>query len=166
MTPPTVLNFRSWGHRMERALTDQTLEARLLGALLAADLGKGMLSAGLWIHTNDSMISKVVRLSAFPEIVAAVWMLLAALVLPYFLMQVFGWGLDLKRSITRLACRAILASGVLWGFLAFLSRNIDTPNLTLSFVLNSFACVLMSGILATSINAAMQLEEPRKEGCA
>lgn len=166
MAAPTLLNFKAWDHRMERVLTDQTLEARLLGALLAADLGKGMLSAGLWIHTNDSMIARVVRLSAYPEIVATVWMLLAALVLPYFLMQVFGWGMGLKRSITRLACRAILASGVLWGFLAFLSRNIDTPNLTLSFVLNSFACVLMSGILAISINAETQLEEPRKEGCA
>lgn len=166
MAEPTLLNFKAWGHHTERVLPDQTLEARLLGALLAADLGRGMLSAGLWIHTNDSMISKVVRLSAYPEIVAAVWMLLAALVLPYFLMQVFGWGMGLKRQITRLACRAILASGVLWGFLAFLSRNIDTPNLTLSFVLNSATCVLMSGILASSINAAMQLEEPRKEGCA
>lgn len=148
---------------MQRDLGDQTLETRLMGALLAADLAKGMLSAGFWILSDGTMISKVARLSSHPGILAMVWITLACLVLPYFGMQVFGAWPERRRPITRLACRAILAAGVLWAYLAYLSKNIDSINVTGVFILHSFTCVLMSALLASSINTAQAREAQRQK---
>lgn len=147
---------------MELALSDQTLESHLLGALLAADIMKGMLSAGFWILTGGTMISRVAGMSSHPSILALFWMVLALLIIPYFAMQVFGVWTQHRRSIIRLACRAILASGVLWAYLAFLSKNIDIYGVTGVFILHSFTCVLMSALLASSINTAQGREAHRK----
>lgn len=158
------LNFRQWGQRMERSLSDLTTESHLMGALLAADLMKGMLSAGFWILSDSTMIARVARLSSYPGILALIWMCLACLVLPYFGMQVFGAWPAYRRQITRLACRAILAAGVLWAYLAYLSKNIDSLNVTGVFILHSATCILMSALLASSINTAQGREQQRKEG--
>jgi hypothetical protein len=157
-----ALNFRQWGQRMERALSDQTLETHLLGALLAADLMKGMISAGFWILSDGTMIARVARLSSYPGILALLWIVLACAVLPYFGMQVFGVWPERRRPITRLACRAILAAGVLWAYLAYLSKNIDSLNVTGVFILHSITCVLMSALLASSINTAQGREAQRQ----
>lgn len=146
---------------MERALGDQTMESHLLGALLAVDLMKSMLTAGMWIFNDDTMMSKVASLSRYPDAMAYLWITLVIGVLPYFFMQAFGLWHAWRRPITRLACRAILVSGVLWAFLAYLSRNIDSDNITIIFVLNSMTFIAMSAILASSINTAQDREANR-----
>lgn len=143
-----------------------TTENRLLGALLAADLIKSMATAGGWILSRDTMLSRVASLSFYPEVLAYLWVALAVLVLPYFCMQAFGLWAAWHRPITRLACRALLASGVLWAFLAYLSKNIDSANVTGIFILNSLTSVAMSAILASSINTAQAKEAQYQEGRA
>ena len=143
---------------MERALGEQTMESHLLGALLALDLMKGMLTAGTWIFVPDTMMSKVASLSSHPNVMAYLWMIMAIGVVPYLCMQAFGIWSKWRRKITRLACHAILVSGVLWAFLAYLSKNIDADNITGIFILHSLTCIAMSAILASSINTAQRRE--------
>ena len=146
---------------MERALGEQTVECRLLGALLALDLMSRMLTAGIWVLEANTMMSRIAGLSSFPQAMAYLWMALAVGVLPYFCMQAFGLGLKWRRKITRLACRTILFSGVLWAFLAYLSKNIDSTHIKGIFLLHSFIAVAMSAILASSINTAQGHEASR-----
>lgn len=149
--------------RSELALSGQTLDAQMLGALLAADLMNGMVTAAMWIFNDDTLISRVASLCTNPEALAYTWIALAVVVVPYFCMQTFGVLPRWRRSITRWACRAILASGVIWAYLAYLSKNIDSTNVTWVFVLHSFICVAMSAILAISINATQGREQQLKE---
>lgn len=146
---------------MERALGEQTMESHLLGALLALDLMKSMLTAGMWIFNDDTMMSRIARLSTYPEVMAYVWMALALGVVPYLGMQAFGFWQSKRRQITRLACRVILISGVLWAFLAYLSKNVDSEHITAIFILHSVTCIVMSAILASSINTAQKREAQR-----
>ena len=148
--------------RADLALNDQTLEAQLLGALLAVDLMKSMLTAGLWIFNDATMMSKIASLSAYPDAMAYAWMALTVGVIPYFGMQAFGFWHAQRRQITRLACRVILASGVLWMFLAYLSKNVDSEHVTIIFILNSITFIAMSAILASSINTAQEREAQQK----
>lgn len=143
---------------MGRILEEQTIEGKLLGALLAFDLMKGMLTAGFWIYAPNTMIAKVASLSNHPTAISYIWMLLALLVLPYFCLQTFNLWSTYHREITRLACRALLASGVMWAYLSYLSKDIDSANITGVLVMHSLINVVMSGILASSINTAQREE--------
>lgn len=139
---------------MRSALPDTQLQARLLGAVLSFELAKDMFTGGLWILSTESITGRVARLSAYPEALAGAWFCMAVLVVPYFLMQVFCIGERYAATFTRLACRAILASGVIWCYLAYLSKNLDYAYVTEIFIIAGLVCVAMSLVLAISLNSA------------
>ncbi len=141
---------------MTNTLEDVQFESRLKGALLAFVLAGGMMMGGLWILSGESITGKVARLSSYPQAIAIVWMLLALLVLPYFLNQVCNCLHDYQRQVVRLACRAVLAGGVIWVYLAWLSRNLDFQYITLIFVINGLSAVGMAAVLAHKLNRAQQ----------
>lgn len=163
MTTTNLLNLKTWSLRMEKALGDQKTESRMLGALLSLDLIANMLIAGLRILNGRTLMSSIAHLSSYPVALAYVWMGLGLLVLPYFIMQTFGVWFERRRQITRLACRALLAGGVLWAFFAYLSRNIDSQYATGIFIGCSLISTAMSALLASSINTAQIREEQHNE---
>lgn len=132
---------------------DQKLQSRLLGAVLAFELSKDLVTGALWIMSPESVTGRVARLSTYPEALAAVWVCLALLVMPYFLMQAFSIGHRFATTITRLACRAILAGGVIWFYLAYLSKNLDYAYVTGIFIVTGLVCVAMSAALANGLNS-------------
>ena len=135
------------------------IEVRLFGALLSLTLASNMVIDALWMLSQETVISKVARLSSYPLAMSAWWMMSAALVVPYFLMQVLGVFGNHHRPIVRLACRAIVASGVLYAYLGFLSRNLDYQYVTGSFVVMSFLNMGMAAALAHGLNAAQIRKE-------
>lgn len=140
------------------------IEVRLFGALLALTLASKMVIDALWILSHETVISKVAQLSTYPEALSAWWMLAAALIVPYFLLQATGIFGGHHRPIVRLACRAVMASGVLYAYLGFLSRNLDYRYITESFILMSFLNMAMAAALAHGLNAAqIRKEEALKE---
>ena len=143
---------------------DRKIQVRLFGSLLAVTLASNMVIDALWILSEETLISKVARLSSYPEILSAWWFVAAALVVPYFLLQALGVFGKHHRPIVRLACRAIMASGVLYAYLGFLSRNLDYKYVTESFVLMSVLNMAMAAALAHGLNAAqIRKEEALKQ---
>jgi len=138
---------------------DRKIEVRLFGALLAVTLASNMVIDALWILSQETIISKVARLSTYPEVLSFVWLISAALVAPYFLLQAAGVFGSHHRPIVRLACRAIMASGVLYAYLGFLSRNMDYQFVTEGFVLMSVLSMCMAAALAYGLNAAQIRKE-------
>jgi len=134
-------------------------EVRLVGAVLAFELSKSMVTTGMWIFQPGSMIGKIASLSSSPEIFAYLWMSLALLVLPYMAMQVVGRAHPQQRNVTRLACWAILTSGVFWVYLAFLSRGLDFGSITEIFLFNGSTCVATAALLAYSLNTHNRIKE-------
>ena len=141
---------------MTPAHTDARFDARLLGAVLAFELAKDMCTGSLWILSPESITGRIARLSTYPEALAAVWACLALLVVPYFLLQVFSIGQRYATLITRLACRAILAGGVIWCYLAYLSKNLDYTFVTEIFIVTGLSCIGMAAALANSLNNAQR----------
>lgn len=139
-------------------MTRDTLyfELRLMGALLACALGGDMLIGGLWVLSAQSLTGRIAQLSTFPTALAVVWMTLSLLVVPYLLLQVFNCFLQYRATVTRLACRAVLAGGVIWIYLAFLSKNLDYEYVTAIFIANGLLNVGMAAILANSLNTAQK----------
>lgn len=130
-----------------------SLTSRLLGAVLAFELSKDMVTSGMWMLQTESMMGRISRLSSAPETFAYLWMLLALLVVPYLVLQVTGYGKCNARNIARLACWAILCSGVFWSYMGFLSKNLDYDGTTLIFLFHGATCVAMAAILAHGLNA-------------
>jgi len=143
---------------------DRRIEVRLFGALLALTLASNMVIDGLWILSHETLISKVARLSSYSEALSVWWFVAAILIVPYFLLQSFGIFGNHHRAIVRLACRAIMASGVLYAYLGFLSRELDYQYVTLSFVVMSLINMAMAAALAYGLNAAqIRKEEALKQ---
>ena len=54
------------------------------------------------------------------------------------------------------ACRAILASGVIWAYLGYLSKNLDYAFVTEIFVVNGLTCIAMAAVMANGLNNAQR----------
>ena len=146
-------------------ITDyRKIEVRLFGALLALTLASNMVIDALWILSQETIISKVARLSTYPQALSLLWMVSAALILPYFLLQACGCFAGYHRTVVRLACRAIMFGGVVYAYLGFLSRNLDYAYVTESFIIMSLLSMSTSAALAHGLNAAqIRKEEALKE---
>lgn len=141
---------------MKAEFTDAKLTLRLISAVFAFGLAKDMFTGGLWIFSVQSVTGRIARVSTYPDAMAVIWVLLSVLVVPYVLMQTFGFGEKYSAAITRLSCRSILASGVIWAYLGFLSRNLDYQYVTSIFVINSLTCIAMSALMANGLNNAQK----------
>ena len=141
---------------------DLKIEVRLFGALLAITLASKMVIDALWILSQETIISKVAKLSFYPEAFTTYWLITAALVVPYFLYQAFGMFGESQRQVVKLACRSIMASGVLYAYMGFLSRNLDYKFVTLGFVLLSLLNMAMAAVLAYGLNASQIRRENAK----
>ena len=130
------------------------LGVRLLSILLALDIAKNFVSPALWIlGENSSVISTTARLSSSPEALAALWLLSALMVAPYVVAQLFAPQCRAKRAATKLASRGVCIGGVLWVYLAYLSRNLDYSIATSLFILNGFGSIALGAVLAYGLNS-------------
>ena len=149
--------------KLKTALENAKLTSRLLAAVLAFELGKDMLTNGLWMLQPESMMGRIAKLSSSAETFAFLWMTLAILVAPYLALQATGKGQSHCTQTTRLACWAVLTSGVFWIYLGYLSKNLDYAYITNIFMVHGITCVAFAGILASGLNA---LQRERQESAA
>lgn len=141
---------------MNQKTRNAAISARLLGALLAFELAKGMYTGGLWIMSEVSVTGKIARLASHPHALAIFWMSLAVLVMPYMVSQLFDCWESQRNRFTRFACWSTMAGGVVWVYLAYLSKNMDYANVTNIFLINGAACVGMAAVLAYGLNREQQ----------
>jgi len=132
------------------ACGDVHLERRMLGATLAFEVAKSMICGGLWVMSPMSVMGRIAQLSTYPEIMGVLWAFIGTLVLPYLLMQLFNVADQHRAKFTKLACRAILASGVIWFYLGYLSKGLDYQYVTVIFILSGMTCIATATILAKS----------------
>ena len=138
---------------------DLKIEVRLLGGLLAMALGGNMIIDALWIFSEHTVMSKVAQLSTYPAALAVYWIVAAALITPYFMVQVLNMFKRYNRHITRLACWSVMAGGVLYAYMGFLSRNLDYQYVTMSFIIASVMNLAMATALAYTLNSAQRRAE-------
>lgn len=138
---------------------DKILSARLLGAVLAFELSKDMVASGMWMLNPESVMERIARLSSSVEVFAYMWMALAILVMPYLFLQVTGYCKKYESTVNRLACWAILGSGVCWAYLGYLSKNLDYGYMTEIFILHSVTCLAMAAILGNGLNTAQRIKQ-------
>lgn len=151
---------------MRSELDRSRLGVRLMSVLLALDIAKNFISPALWILGEDkSVISVTARLATQPEALAALWLLAALMVAPYVLVQLFAPECGAKRSATKLASRGVCLGGVLWVYLAYLSRNLDYEIATGLFVINGIGSVALGAVLAYGLNSE-QLYAEKSESFA
>lgn len=137
-------------------LKDLRLELRLVCAVLAFYLAKDMVAGGMWVLSAQSITGRIAQLSTYPTLLAACWILLAVPVAPYLLVQLLDIFPHHATTIKRVALRAIMANGAIWGFLGYLSKNLDYQFVTEIFVINALVCFAMSAVMAYGINSAQR----------
>lgn len=128
-------------------------EWRLMSALLAENMLGDMIDPAMLILSSDySLVNRVSKLSAYPELMAYLWLFAAVMIVPYVIIQLFdimsSWG----PKLTRLACFGSCVGGVLWALLADLSRQVDHSEITIIFTRNSLSCIALGFILALTLN--------------
>lgn len=147
---------------MNQKMKNYATSARLFGALLAFEVAKGMFTGGLWIMSELSVVGKVARLSTHPYALAIFWMSLALLVVPYLLSQFFNLWENHRHELSRYTCWAVMAGGVVWVYLAYLSRNMDYAHVTNIFLVNGATCIGLAAVLAYGLNREQQRLEDDK----
>lgn len=148
---------------MRSELEVARLASRLLSVLLALDIAKNFISPALWIlGENSSVISTTARLASNPHALAVVWFLASLMVAPYVLVQLFAPLCSFKRLATKWACRGVCLGGVIWVYLAYLSKNLDYDIATTLFIFNGVSSVALGAVLAFGLNSD-QLQAEHKE---
>jgi len=138
---------------------------RFISALLAIDLAKNFISPAMWIYGEPrSVIGTVARLATWPDGLALVFCLAAAMVVPYILMQLFTPNMQNRHTWTRWGCRGLITGGVIWLYMSYLSRNLDYEVVTVLFAFNGVMSIVMAGILGYGINQdQIELEDREKK---
>lgn len=148
-------------------LTRSRIGVRMLSVLLALDLAKNFVSPALWIMgETSSVVSNVSRLATWPDALAGVFIVAAVLVAPYIVMQLICPMCERKTQYTQWACRGMLIGGVLWFYMAYLSRNLDYDVATSLFVINGVFSMAMAAILGYGINLEQLDAEDAHGACA
>lgn len=151
---------------MRLELTHFKTECRLLSVLLAISLQFNMIEPSLlMLHEPDSLVWAVAGLSGGRTILALAFLGFALLMVPYVTMQIVDPNTRHRPRIIRIACAALCLGGVLWVYLAFLSRNLDYDTITGIFCRNGIWNIGMAAVLAYHLNNK-QIRESVKAGAA
>lgn len=146
---------------MTSELQRSRIGVRLMSSLLALDLAKSFINPALWIlGESTSVISTVAKLATWADALGVVFIVSALMVAPYIVMQITMPDCPYRLFLTRCACNGLILGGVLWAYMAYLSRNLDYDTATIVFLTNSLFPIAMAGLLAYSINAE-QIEAGR-----
>ena len=147
-------------------MTDDTTRlqsaVRSLSVLVAFELMMDFVSPALWVLTESaSVLGTVARLSSSPTALAVCWLLAAALVLPFTVMQI-GWpDFVYRRAVIKTATHGLILGAVVWVFMAFLSRNLDYRFAVGNFLFNGLASLALAALMAYGLNNE-QKETSRK----
>ena len=126
---------------------------RVMSALLAYDIAKDFVTPALWIvGETTSVISTSSRLATAPGLLALAWLLAALMVVPYIAMQLFAPDCRWRRKIVKIGCNGVCLGGVMWVYLAFLSKNLDYGIATGTFMGNGISSVLLGAVFAWGLN--------------
>lgn len=124
-----------------------------MSSLLALDLAKNFVSPAMWIlGETSSIVSTVAATATYPWTLAALFFTAASMAVPYIVMQLVLPGCHLRTRFTQWACKGMSLGGVIWFFMAYLSRNLDYDVATSVFLLNGVFSISMAGILGYGIN--------------
>jgi len=128
-------------------------EMRLMSILVAIDVTTGFVSPAIFILTEpSSIIYKTTRLATIPELFGILFLVAGVLALPFILMQMFSPKIKCRRHIMRLTTFAMCAGGVVWFYLAYLSKNLDFTGATAVYLMNGAVAVSLGGILSITLN--------------
>lgn len=147
---------------MTTELQRSRIGVRMMSALLALDLAKNFISPALWIlGESKSVIGTVATLATWPWALGVIFVAAAAMAAPYIVMHLFLPNYSHQVECTQWACRGMLIGGVIWIYMAYLSRNLDYEVATGVFLFNGVFSIAMAAILGYGIN----LEQLEKEAC-
>ena len=132
---------------------------RYVSVVLGLAMAWNITNPGVWIlFYPNAVITKVASLSSSASVFGYMWVFLGSCLIPYILCNILG--VTRKAALepcTRLACLATAGGAILWGFLAWLSRDLDYGTLVYLFGTNAALDLLVSLVLAVSVNEHQKL---------
>lgn len=139
---------------------------RGLAVLLAFNVVNDFVSPALWIlNEPSSVLSRIASLSSSATLLAGCWLSAAAMVVPFFFMLLFFHECKYRRKIIQMAIYGMLIGAFIWGFMAFLSRNLDYQFAIFNFVFNALMSLAFAALMANGLNND-QLEAERMKKAA
>lgn len=129
------------------------IQVRLAWVLLAGAMLWDFIDPALLILTvNASMVHRIALMTQHPLLVGATFLVLAAGVVPFVVLQLLAPASRWRRSITKLACLTLVAGGLLWVFLAWNARHVDVEVVGGIFLRTGLGAFLSALALALSLN--------------
>ena len=132
---------------------------RFLSVALGLAMAWNISNPGIWIlNYPNATITKVASLSSSATVLGYMWLFLGSCLVPYILCNILGVTRKVTlEPCTRLACLATAGGAIMWGYLGWLSRDLDYQTLAYLFGSNAFLDLLVSLVLAVSINEHQKL---------
>ena len=127
--------------------------ARCFSIVAACEILMDFISPAMWIMTTpQSIMAKVANTATSGTALGVVWLVAAALVMPFVLMQFINPNYEHRRAIIKLCNAGNIAGALIWFFMAFLARNLDYEFIIFNFILNGLGAIVMAALLANSLN--------------
>lgn len=126
---------------------------RCLSVLVSFSILSDFVSPAMWVLSEPlSVLSRIAQHSYSPTGLAICWLLAAGMVMPFVVMQIFWPDYVYRRRVIKAANYGLIAGACIWGFLAFLSRNLDYGFAVWNFIFNSLVAIAMAALMANSLN--------------
>jgi hypothetical protein len=147
-------------------LQHATGQLRLVAILLAGSLFFDLMDpALLLLGSHKSLVFQVASATRLgPGGFAVLFLCLAALLLPYVLVNAFWPECPWRRPVTQLACHVLIVGGVAWEFLAYRSLALDLGAAPAIFLRTGIGALGFAFALGLSLNAEQLrnlMEKPR-----
>ena len=126
---------------------------RCMSVMAAFEILLDFVSPALWILTTpNSIIARVASLSSSSEVMGGCWLIAAAMVVPFVVMQLAWPAYKYRRPVIKLCNYGNLFGGLLWFLMAFMARNLDYGYIVPNFIVNGMGSFFMAALLANSLN--------------
>ena len=136
---------------------------RSLSVLVSFQIMIAFLSPAMFVLSAESSLpSKVASLATSSMALAVCWFISALAILPFVIMQTFFPACRYRRVIMRVANFGFIFGGLVWAFMAFLSRNLDYSLIVWNFSIYALIPFSMAAMMANSLNND-QKEKEQKE---
>ena len=126
---------------------------RSLSVLLCFKIIEDFINPALWVlNEGRSVMATVAAMSSSSTALAACWLAASLMVVPYIIMQIWFPDCRHRRKLAQFAIYGMISGGCVWGFMAWLSRNLDYRYVTFNFIVFTIFSIAAAALLANSLN--------------
>lgn len=142
---------------LNNVLTTRT-QLRVISILFVISLIFELIDPAVFIFSNETtIIARIASVRGNAHPIAWTMLAMSTPMIPYTIMEIFWPVSRFRRMLTKVCCYALLASSLLWFYMAWLANLYLVPIIALTYVRTGVGSMAFSVVLALALNSELRL---------